>query len=302
MISLLAAAPAGRATEHSAPARLAARSLLLGLARAGDTVVAVGDRGHVLRSTDEGRTWTQVGVPTRAMLTAVSFADPMHGWAVGHDGVILATADGGKSWHRQDPGTDLETVWLDVLFLDARHGFVVGAYGRALVTTDGGKSWKPFRPVEDELHYNRLVATPGGRLYLAGEAGLLVTSTDQGATWQRLELPYDGSLFTILPLGGRSVAVAGMRGRLLVSGDNGATWTDRSPTLPALLAAGTLLQGDVAVIGGQGGHLFVSRDGGATFVHWKPAESGAGLSALLPSRDGALLAAGEAGALRLPLP
>lgn len=302
MISLLLVAPAGHAAEHSAPARLAARSLLLGLARAGDTVVAVGDRGHVLRSTDEGRSWTQVGVPTRAMLTAVSFADPTHGWAVGHDGVILATADGGKSWHRQDSGTDLETVWLDVLFLDARHGFVVGAYGRALVTTDGGKSWQPMRPVEDELHYNRLVATPGGRLYLAGEAGLLVTSTDQGATWQRLEVPYDGSLFTILPLGGRSVAVAGMRGRLLVSGDNGATWTDRSPTLPALLAAGTLLQGDVAVVGGQGGHLFVSRDGGTTFAHWKPAESNTGLSALLPSRDGALLAAGEAGAIRLPLP
>src|SRR5690349_8937389 len=58
--------PILRAAESSEPARLAAKSLLLDVARAGSRLVAVGDRGHVLLSDDEGGTWRQVIVPTRA--------------------------------------------------------------------------------------------------------------------------------------------------------------------------------------------------------------------------------------------
>ena len=125
----LAALPLA-AAETSEPAPLAAKSLLLDAARAGYRLVAVGDRGHILLSADEGRTWTQVPTPTRAMLTGVAFADATHGWAVGHDGVILASTDGGQTWTRADDGRDLESVFLDVCFLDAKTGFIAGAYGR----------------------------------------------------------------------------------------------------------------------------------------------------------------------------
>ena len=75
------------AGENSELAPLAAKSLLLAVARTETSIVAVGDRGHVLLSKDDGRTWAQRLVPTRAMLTGVSFPDALHGWAVGHDGV-----------------------------------------------------------------------------------------------------------------------------------------------------------------------------------------------------------------------
>ena len=78
------------AAETSELAPLAPTSLLLAVARVGDRLVAVGDRGHVLLSADQGRNWTQSLTPTRALLTGVSFPDAQHGWAVGHDGVILA--------------------------------------------------------------------------------------------------------------------------------------------------------------------------------------------------------------------
>src|SRR5688572_32351199 len=58
------------------PARLAARSLLLDITHAGERLVAVGERGHVLQSDDAGATWKQAErVPTSAMLTGVHFAD-----------------------------------------------------------------------------------------------------------------------------------------------------------------------------------------------------------------------------------
>src|SRR6187551_1324135 len=80
---------------------LASSSLLLDLAVAGTRIVAVGERGHVMLSDDQGATWRQAkSVPTRTMLTAVYFADDEYGWAVGHDETILNTMDGGETWTR----------------------------------------------------------------------------------------------------------------------------------------------------------------------------------------------------------
>ncbi len=81
------------------PSALAARSLLLGVARAGNRLVAVGQRGHIVYSTDGGASWKQASVPVSSDLTAVFFVDDKQGWVVGHDGVVLHTVDSGDTWH-----------------------------------------------------------------------------------------------------------------------------------------------------------------------------------------------------------
>src|SRR6478609_510409 len=221
-MTLLCAALAARAAESSEPAPLAAKSLLLDVARAGDRLVAVGDRGHVLLSDDEGQNWRQVVVPTRAMLTGVSFGDPQHGWAVGHDGVILATADGGATWVHQDATKDLETIFLDVFFSDPQHGLAVGAYGKCLLTLDGGKSWQPGGAIPDEVHVNQIAPTQTDTVWLAGEAGTLLSSSDARQAWTKCIVPYEGSLFGALPLGDHSLLIYGLRGHAFVTTDDGA--------------------------------------------------------------------------------
>ena len=74
------------------------------MTRAGDRLVAVGQRGHVVVSSDGGATWKQAQVPVSSDLVAVYFVDAKQGWAVGHDGVILHTADGGEYWELQLDG------------------------------------------------------------------------------------------------------------------------------------------------------------------------------------------------------
>ena len=64
----------------------AEHSMLLDIAAAGERLVAVGERGHILVSEERGESWRQVEVPTTAMLTRVFFFDETLGWAVGHDG------------------------------------------------------------------------------------------------------------------------------------------------------------------------------------------------------------------------
>ena len=296
----LALPPAAAETSVAAP--LASQSLLLAVTRAGAKLVAVGDRGHVLLSADQGRTWTQSLAPTQALLTGVSFADAAHGWAVGHDGVIMVTRDAGLTWTRQDSGKDLETVYLDVYFRDANHGFAIGAYGKFVVTADGGKNWTAAKPVEDEVHYNRITEGPGGYLYLAGESGLMLVSRDGGKTWIKAELPYHGSLFGTLPLANGRVVAYGLRGHILRSEDQGTAWVEENSTVQVLIMGGTRLTAGPVVLAGQGGNFFVSRDDGRTFNHWKPADFGTSIADVIDAGDGTLLTVGEAGAVRVTLP
>lgn len=288
--------------DASSPARLAAHALLLDVVQAGEKFVAVGDRGHVVISSDDGQTWTQSPTPTRALLTGVSFPDAQHGWAVGHDGVIIATGDGGKTWSRQDAGNDIETIYLDVHFRDASHGFAVGAYGKFIATSDGGKTWVPAKPAEDEVHYNRITQGPDGYLYLAAESGTLLVSSDKGQTWTRAEVPYDGSFFGALPLEAGRVIVYGLRGHILASDDHGGTWTPLNSEVKVLIMGGCRLRGGVVLLGGQGGNFFISRDAGRSFAHWKPAGIDTSIADLVESNDGAVIVVGEAGASRLKLP
>ncbi|MGI9292918.1 MAG: WD40/YVTN/BNR-like repeat-containing protein, partial [Pseudomonadales bacterium] len=71
---------------------------------AGQRVVAVGERGHIVYSDNNGESWTQARVPTTVMLTRLFFIAPETGWAVGHDGNILVTSDGGVDWEMQRHG------------------------------------------------------------------------------------------------------------------------------------------------------------------------------------------------------
>lgn len=301
LLALTAAFPL-RAVESSEAAPLAAKSLLLDIVRAGGQLVAVGDRGHVVLSRDDGRTWTQSLTPTRAMLTGVSFPDPQHGWAVGHDGVILATADGGRTWARQDDGQNLDTVWLDVHFRDAQHGFAVGAYGKFRVTADGGKTWAEGKPSADEVHFNRISEGPDGWLYLAGESGTVLVSGDGGKVWRQVAVPYDGSFFGILPLDGARIVAYGLRGHILRSDDHGAGWEPLNSDVTVLIMGGARLRDGTILLGGQGGNFFLSRDAGRSFTHWKPADFGTSVANLVEAADGAVVAVGEAGAVRLVLP
>lgn len=290
------------AVESSEPAPLAAKSLLLGVTRAGPNLVAVGDRGHILLSKNDGRNWTQCAVPTRAMLTGVSFPDALHGWVVGHDGVILNTVDGGQTWSRQDSTEDLETIFLDVLFLDDLRGFAVGAYGRFLGTQDGGKTWKPRTPAQHDIHYNRISVDSSHRLFLAGESGSLLISTDAGLSWKESAVPYDGSLFGYIPADGDVGVLHGLRGHIFTTRDLGETWEPHASEIKALIMGGTRLRSGWIVLGGQGGNFFISRDHGTSFTHWKPAGFVGNVAALTEAEDGAVVVVGDAGTTRLILP
>jgi photosystem II stability/assembly factor-like uncharacterized protein len=278
--------------------------LLLDGALAGADIIAVGERGTILRSADPGAGWQRIASPTRATLTAVSFATlaaPRLGWAVGHDALILATTDGGRTWVKQFQGENLQDSFLDVLALDAQRVLAVGAYGLALATTDGGRTWEKRKFSEEDTHFNRITRGPSGTLYLAGERGTLLRSADRGETWQSIAAPYEGSFYGVLPLDGRTLIAHGLRGHVYHSADDGASWRLIATPEPALLATAIKMKDNHLVFAGQARVILVSRDYGQTVAPAAGALA-TGIAELLELPDGRLLALGEAGATILPKP
>jgi photosystem II stability/assembly factor-like uncharacterized protein len=288
-----------RAEVHAVKARLAPQSLLLDVAARGRTMIAVGERGHVLVSRDGGGTWLQADVPTRALLTGVFMLDERNGWAVGHDEVVVRTLDGGQTWQRVHEAPEHEKPLLDVWFADARRGL---AYGGLLATADGGDTWEPRNVLgDDDFHLNQIAAAADGALYLAAESGHLYRSDDAGATWQALPSPYEGSFFGLLPLSDGGLLAFGLRGHLYRSPDRGATWAQIETGTEESLTSGLELPGGRFAIGGMAGTLLWSQGSGGSVRRQDLADRKA-IVALAAGADGRLLTVGEGGVQHIEIP
>ncbi|ANQ85414.1 hypothetical protein dqs_2383 [Azoarcus olearius] len=297
-VSLHAAGSASSAGPVPAmKARLAAKVPVTGMARAGDALVAVGDYGTVVRSTDNGKSWQQAEVPVSSLLTAVHFADAQRGWAVGHGGVVLATTDGGANWTLQQVLDD-KPVLLSVYFASAERGYAVGAYGTAWRTEDGGQSWEPMsvgQGRDADLHLNHIFATRKGALYVAAETGLAFRSTDGGDSWTALKPGVSGSLWGGLEAGD-DVVLLGMSGRVLASRNGGDSWRAVSgDTEQSLTGAVSTADGKLLVVGAGG----VMLRGDASGLNAEVRGDRQNLAAVVLAADGSVVIGGQLGVERL---
>lgn len=309
--------PPAEAQRAAVESRLAAASLLLDGTAAGSRLIVVGERGHVLFSDDDGATWTQAQVPVQVMLTAVRMLDAQTGWAVGHDAAVLRTRDGGATWQLVHYAPQAQLPLLDVWFQDADNGIAVGAFGTFLATADGGDTWTcrnacweddvgagathaspllhaPDSDFEDDFHLNAIAPAGTGRLFLAGEAGVLYRSDDGGETWRALPSPYSGSWFGALALDTDTLLVAGLRGRLFRSEDAGESWTQIETGTTATLTDLVQVNPDLILITGLAGALLTSRDNGLS-VSYRPLPARQGISSALATSDGSVVLIGESG-------
>ncbi|QJR13939.1 WD40/YVTN/BNR-like repeat-containing protein [Usitatibacter palustris] len=277
------------------------RLLLTDGARVGNRVVAVGDRGYIVFSDDNGTSWKRAKAPDGALLTSVEFIDAKRGWAVGHDSVILATVDGGESWTQQFSAPSEQRPLLDIHLTSPEAGLAVGAYGAFYDTADGGKTWTARKVVADDKHLNAIVKLADGKLLILGEAGTMLVSADAGKTWTALTSPYKGSFFGGLPTADGGLVAFGLRGRIYRSPDGGKSWKQIDNTSVATLMGGTLLPDGALVVAGNAGTVLVSRDQGNSFVPLATGTTRAFSKALLGAPNAVLLL-GEAGAREVPLP
>lgn len=277
--------------------------LLTDGARIGNRVVAVGDRGYVVWSDDNGERWERAQAPANLpLLNAVFFTDAKNGWAVGHDAVILHSVDEGKTWTQSFAAPSEQKPLMDILFIDAQRGFAVGAYGAFYETVDGGKTWNPRKVQEEDKHLNSIIKLGESRLLIVGEAGSVLKSDDAGKTWSKIEAPYKGSFFGAVQATDGAVLIYGLRGRIFRSRNAELKdWAQVENKSTASIMGSTRLPDGALVLAGLAGTVLVSRDNGQTFVPLA-GKSTRAIAAPLPGAPNTLLLLGEAGARAVALP
>jgi photosystem II stability/assembly factor-like uncharacterized protein len=246
------------------------------VAQAGKRLVAVGSRGLIIVSDDEGANWRQSPSPVQDDLVAVQFPTATEGWAVGHDGVILHTRDAGDSWQKQFDGRQAKEAFsrhyqaradggdaasqaaleliernyavgpalplLDVWFEDVNRGYAVGSFGTLLATQDGGKTWEPWLDRIDNEDVFNLNAIRGinGNLYIAAESGMIYRLNREASRFEKIATGYEGSFFGLAGFGDTLLAY-GLMGTVYRSLDQGTTWTALDTPSQAIITAGIAL-------------------------------------------------------------
>lgn len=222
----------------------AAQSLLLDIERIDSRLLVVGERGHILYSDDNADSWTQAQVPVRKMLTAVHFPSRKLGWAVGHDGLILTSNDGGQHWVLQRNGLS------DQLLLNQQQLKTLESerqdLQRTLLTTDSQAGRETLKIEIDELILDiedsqALLSAPvhapplldvffsdALRGIAIGAFNTLLITDDGGASWklasQLLDNPEEFHLNAATGDGLGNLWIAGEGGVVFKSSDHGSSW------------------------------------------------------------------------------
>lgn len=189
-------------------------------------VVAVGERGNILLSDDQGGSWQPATVkPQRDLtLTALVALPDKSLLAVGHDGWIVRSEDEGANWSEVRFDGEIAEPLLGIWSAGGNRVLAFGSFGKFYQSGDDGRTWQA-QPLEvDSAHLNGMDGGTDGRRMVVGEQGLVLRSDGAGHSWHKLEPFYNGSLFGVVRLSPDRWVTYGMRGHVFVSQDFGQTW------------------------------------------------------------------------------
>lgn len=249
----------------------------------GEEGLAVGENGLLMNSADGGKSWTRVKAPTDLALIDVA-TNGKRTIAVGQMGLVLLR-DGAGEWRKVDSGTDRRLLQVDINANGL--AFAIGAFGTLLKSTDAGETWTDAAPQWSEIYESgegdtavirdeptNWVVRVGddGSVLIGGEYGQLIRSRDGGQNWDVVyrHVSDDGRVSpTIFSLAIRTDGIGyavGQSGLVVKTTDSGASWADSpAPTTGNLFGVDSFADGTVVVVGQRVG--LRSRDNG---VNWEP--------------------------------
>ena len=283
----------------------AEKSVLFDLVRFDSKLVAVGERGLVMQSADEGKSWTGALSPTNRTLNSIVYLGNKTAVAAGHGGTLMRTEDDGASWKPvKIEGIGKDSI-LGIASLSDGRVIAYGAFGMYLESTDKGVTWvrKPIIKDGFERHISMIREISPGKLFLVGESGTLAISPDMGKTWKELKSPYEGegSFFGVLRMTDGALLIYGMRGHIYRSTDEGSTWTQIEVPTVLSFNGGSMSADGKVVLAGNGGLIATSSDAGKSFAlsFTKDVQD---LGQALYARDGAIVHVGNLSNGRLEAP
>jgi photosystem II stability/assembly factor-like uncharacterized protein len=239
----------------------------------------VGELGRIFRTEDGGASWQRQDAGTKRPFLTMSCLDAKTAWIAGKEGIVYATRDGGTTWSLVKTGSNRHVFALQ--FANAQRGHGAGDFGAMVHTEDGGATWTPSRVAEDVKLPESALDTgvePGDvnlygisygdpdHVWLVGEFGIVLASSDGGRTWQQQQTPVESTLFGVHFLDAKRGWVVGVDSVILDTDDGGATWRLSHAPIAARSLYDVFVRDHQGWIVGDSGTVLQSGDGGAT---WK---------------------------------
>ncbi len=159
--------------------------------------------------------------PQSNSLNDVFFINTRLGWAVGDEGTIIKTEDGGITFDiiLQPNEEDLNTA----TFIDSLVGFIAGDNGVILKTVNGGNDWLELS-IDSILDFQDIAVSNQQKVWIAGENGIIVYSPDNGNTWEQQYYDANFYLNSICFADSNNGWAAGGNEFLLYTNNGGESW------------------------------------------------------------------------------
>ncbi|MFA6980972.1 MAG: YCF48-related protein [Ignavibacteriaceae bacterium] len=195
----------------------------------------------ILHTTNGGISWVNQKIqfldpyPNVIELNKIFFIDLNNGWAVGNQGVVFKTVDGGITW--EGFSVDNYTNFRSVSFVDSNNGWVVGTgglnndYGGVIYkTTDGGINW--FMQLgKFPSHLTDITTIDLNTALAVGTDGTILRTTDGGSNWKYQVNPVgipgnysDNIIWSINEVDKNNGWAVGFSGIILNTTDGGKNW------------------------------------------------------------------------------
>lgn len=297
------------------PSLIAHKSLLLDITVVGDRYVAVGARGHIIFSDDEGRSWTQASVPTTTTLTAVYFANESTGWVVGHDAIVLKTQDGGETWVKQFDGFVANEMVLEA----AKKGKALrekqldqaseSGDDDLIYEAESALESATFALEDAEIDFEDRSTKPLLDLwfkdekegFVIGAYGMIFKTVNGGESWETWSSKVQNTerfhLNSIAQIDDKRLIIVGEAGTILTTKNSGNTWEKMESPYDGSFFGVVALTNNVQLAFGLRGNLIRSSDYGQSWefidTHTKQTLLGGtdhlGLTAYVVGNGGAFL-------------
>jgi photosystem II stability/assembly factor-like uncharacterized protein len=217
-------------------------------------VHAAGDRGRIGRSTDGGKTWSTVTVPTSQTITDVSFPDANSGYSIDTADAVRITSNGGAQWTPIDIG-DVPSV-NSLLTLDRNTVILFTDRGiyRSTSAADTSGGGTTFEAIDNakvrRTGFSDFDRTDGAALYAYGPNSLWF-STDRGASWRTVPGPVRKPRYQRVDfVSSRAGYALTTDGRVWFTRNAGRKWTE-------LVTTGTAQGYDLAFADARNGYLTI---------------------------------------------
>lgn len=222
-------------------------------------LVAGGDT--LLHSDSLGRRWNVLQGAAGMSLQAMTRIDNNTAIAVGEQGVILRTEDGGERWENKT-GITVNSL----LAIAASDNVVLagGGAGTLLRSEDRGRSWRVSVSGTDQALVALAFSNPA-TVMAATERGALLRSINAGISWQNVDIA-SGAIAQFAFADTRNGIAVGAAGTVLRTSNGGKSWKVVDSGVDADLSDVLYIDALHVLAAGNDGVMIVSSDGGTS---WK---------------------------------